>query len=158
MAGAVPIYLGAPNIAEYAPGPRSFINARDFATGQDLWGYLQRFMDGDADADDAYASFFSWKTGANMAFDEDERGLRYAVGTGQALPRMWPKPKADIARDAMRWPRPVVGGTSEELVATGSDPEFRDASKWSWRIFRERLDNCVHYAECRLCEYVHAHS
>ena len=107
-------------------------------------------------ADDAYASFFSWKAGAHAAHQEDEAEFRYAVGTGQALPAEWPKSDKDIARDAGRYTRPVVGGQAP--ADASSDSEFRESSMWSWRLFRRHLDNCVHYAECRLCEYVHRHT
>ena len=30
LAGAIPVYLGAPNIAEFAPGPHSFLDIRQF--------------------------------------------------------------------------------------------------------------------------------
>jgi hypothetical protein len=151
LAGAVPVYLGTPNIADFAPGPRSYISARDFASGADLWAYIQTYAD---DGPGSYESFFEWKKGANAAYDEDERNMQYAVGTRQGVVKDWPKAREDLVRDMTRWPRPGQPDpplSDGETVADG----IREASKWGWRIFRQHLDSCVHYAECRLCEYVH---
>ena len=41
ICGSVPIYLGAPNINEYAPGENCFINTRDFLSPAHLAEYLQ---------------------------------------------------------------------------------------------------------------------
>jgi hypothetical protein len=40
-AGTVPVYLGAPNILKYAPGPRSIIRACDFDSAEQLADYLK---------------------------------------------------------------------------------------------------------------------
>lgn len=155
LAGAVPVYLGMQEIAQYAPGPRSFIDARLFATGADLWDYLKSF-DGASDAAaDAYSNFFTWKQGAAAAYAEDERGHRFAIGTRQGVVQTWPegKQKVAIAREVSKWPRPVVSADQQQQV--GDEQDFKETAKWAWRAFRETLDNCVHYAECRLCEYVH---
>ncbi len=39
-AGAVPVYLGAPNIAEHLPTPGCIINAAHFSSGQELGAHL----------------------------------------------------------------------------------------------------------------------
>ena len=170
LAGAVPVYLGAPNVEQYAPGPRSFVSARDFASGAELWAYLSSFApaatgDEAADAaareaaDAAYARFFEWKKGARAAYGHDEAGTQFAVGTGGALVKdaEWPRPKADVARDLnARWPLPLKAGATgrEEEADAEAAREFETLASWGWRLFRERLDNCVHYAECRLCKLV----
>ena len=60
MAGTVPVYLGAPNIAEFAPGDHCFINVADFGSVGDLAKYLNE-LDQD---DEAYQAYFAWKTRA----------------------------------------------------------------------------------------------
>lgn len=57
MCGTVPVYLGAPNVSEFAPGERCFIDVSDFASAKELAEYLL-FLDQD---DDAYAEYFAWK-------------------------------------------------------------------------------------------------
>lgn len=41
LAGAVPIYVGAPNIAEFAPHPDSYIDLRSFSSAAELWELIQ---------------------------------------------------------------------------------------------------------------------
>ena len=57
-AGSVPIYLGAPNIDDFAPGRKCFINVRDFKSPKDLALYITK-LDKD---DEAYNEYFKWKT------------------------------------------------------------------------------------------------
>jgi hypothetical protein len=40
LAGAIPVYLGAPNIAEFAPGPRALVDARAFPSPEALAAHL----------------------------------------------------------------------------------------------------------------------
>jgi hypothetical protein len=56
-AGTVPIYLGAPNIAEFAP-PGSYINADDFGSARELADYLKYLIE----TPQAYEAFFAWRT------------------------------------------------------------------------------------------------
>jgi hypothetical protein len=55
--GSVPVYLGAPNIADFAPGQDCFINAKDFSRPKDLADYLI-MLDHDAGA---YEKYLEWK-------------------------------------------------------------------------------------------------
>ena len=57
IAGSVPVYLGAPNIEEFAPGDHCFINAADWNSP----GALARYLVEVASDDDLYASYLSWK-------------------------------------------------------------------------------------------------
>ncbi len=57
LAGTVPVYLGAPNVDELAPGDRCYIDARDFDGPDALADYLN-MLDQD---DDAYRAYFAWK-------------------------------------------------------------------------------------------------
>lgn len=40
IAGSVPVYLGAQNVAEFAPDRRSFVDASEFKTPEELARYL----------------------------------------------------------------------------------------------------------------------
>jgi len=57
VVGTVPIYLGAPNVAELAPAEHCFINTADFAGPSEIAAYLN-FLN---ENDDAYQAYFSWK-------------------------------------------------------------------------------------------------
>lgn len=55
--GAVPVYLGAPNVDEYAPGEDCYIDVRDFKDPAHLAAYLKQ-----ADADNAlWQRHLQWK-------------------------------------------------------------------------------------------------
>jgi hypothetical protein len=56
-AGSVPVYLGAPNIEDFAPGDRCFINAADFPHPKALAEYLSEL----GNNEDAYRAYFAWK-------------------------------------------------------------------------------------------------
>lgn len=58
LAGTVPVYRGAPNVADYAPGENCFIDANAFASTRDLAEYL-RYLDQN---DDAYSTYLAWRT------------------------------------------------------------------------------------------------
>ncbi|MDQ0394087.1 glycosyltransferase family 10 fucosyltransferase [Labrys monachus] len=55
--GCVPVYLGAPNVEDFAPGDRCFIDAADYADPRALADHLLAL----SRDDDAYASYFEWK-------------------------------------------------------------------------------------------------
>ena len=57
LAGSVPIYRGAPNVAEFAPGERCYIDANAFRDERELADYLIELDRNDA----AYASFHAWR-------------------------------------------------------------------------------------------------
>ncbi len=57
MAGSVPIYLGAPNVEDFAPGHRCFINLAEFPDPRELANYLKAL----AEDVEAYRSYFAWK-------------------------------------------------------------------------------------------------
>ena len=58
MAGSIPVYLGAPNVDDFAPGENCFINVDDFDSPAKLAAYLH-YLDED---DNAYASYHAWRT------------------------------------------------------------------------------------------------
>jgi hypothetical protein len=58
IAGSVPVYLGAPNVDDFAPGDRCFINAARFSGPEELARYL-RCLSNDPDRYDRY---LEWKT------------------------------------------------------------------------------------------------
>ena len=54
--GSVPVYLGAPNIDEFAPGDKCFVDASEFETARDLAEFLNRM------SDDEYLSYHEWRS------------------------------------------------------------------------------------------------
>ncbi len=57
IAGSVPVYRGAPNADQFAPGERCFINALDFGSPRELADYLN-VLAGDPDR---YDTYLAWK-------------------------------------------------------------------------------------------------
>ena len=57
IAGSVPVYLGAPNVADFAPGDRCFIDVTEFSGPAAVAARLNAL----AQDDDAYAEYLSWK-------------------------------------------------------------------------------------------------
>ena len=57
LAGSVPIYLGAPNIEDFAPGDNCFIDVRQFENPQSL----ARFINACYEDDRLYSKFFEWR-------------------------------------------------------------------------------------------------
>jgi hypothetical protein len=67
IAGSVPVYLGAPNVADFAPAPHSYIDVADFDGPEQLARYLDH-LDRD---DDQYEAYLEWKrTGPDPRFLE----------------------------------------------------------------------------------------
>jgi hypothetical protein len=65
--GSVPVYLGAPNVADFAPSRRSYIDVTDFDGPMDLARYLNHLDE----HDDEYEEYLEWKrTGPDDAFLE----------------------------------------------------------------------------------------
>ncbi len=54
----VQIYIGAPNIIEFSPGPHSFIHAKDFSSPHDMATYVNAFLEDNA----RYQQMFEWKS------------------------------------------------------------------------------------------------
>jgi hypothetical protein len=57
VAGSVPVYFGAPNIADFAPGRNCFIDVREFPSPQALAERLTRL----ANDEEAYGEYLVWK-------------------------------------------------------------------------------------------------
>lgn len=57
VAGSVPIYLGAPNVDEYAPGDHCYINVNDHPSPRALADYLKALLKAPA----AYEEYMDWK-------------------------------------------------------------------------------------------------
>jgi hypothetical protein len=146
LGGAVPVYIGTPNINSFAPGPRSFVDARAFESGADLWEFLLKFDESNED----YVQWFDWKIDAKKAYRTDEKS-QHIVGTGEGV-RLGGVDVDALQRRMARWSKPVVerlGDVEYDALAS-----FHDTAAMAWRRFRSHIDNCVHYAECRLCEHV----
>lgn len=57
IAGSIPVYLGAPNIEDFAPGDNCFINASDWDSPKRLAQYIMEVAGDEA----LYRSYFEWK-------------------------------------------------------------------------------------------------
>jgi hypothetical protein len=57
MAGTVPVYMGAPNVYDFAPSNSSLVKTSDFDSPQDLAKYLNLI----ASSEDLYKKFLSWR-------------------------------------------------------------------------------------------------
>ena len=57
LAGAVPVYLGAPNIDKFAPASGSYIDSRDFESPKELATFLTNVCQNEA----LYQTYFEWK-------------------------------------------------------------------------------------------------
>jgi glycosyltransferase involved in cell wall biosynthesis len=53
--GSVPVYWGAPNIEDFAPGDHCYINAADFASAKDLANFLTSMTD------EEYMRYHEWR-------------------------------------------------------------------------------------------------
>jgi hypothetical protein len=51
----VPVYWGAPNIEDFAPGDHCYINAADFASAKDLANFLTSMTD------EEYMRYHEWR-------------------------------------------------------------------------------------------------
>jgi hypothetical protein len=71
-AGSVPVYLGAPNVEDFAPGDKCFIDASAYPDPRSLADYLQEL----ANDDKAYRSYFDWKTKPFRKTFEDQLAER----------------------------------------------------------------------------------
>jgi hypothetical protein len=58
IAGSVPIYLGAPNIGDFTPGDKCFINASDWDSPEALARYILTVSNDQG----LYQSYFDWKS------------------------------------------------------------------------------------------------
>eukprot|EP01130_Rhizamoeba_saxonica_P018326 TRINITY_DN9119_c1_g3_i4.p1 TRINITY_DN9119_c1_g3~~TRINITY_DN9119_c1_g3_i4.p1 ORF type:complete len:277 (-),score=58.75 TRINITY_DN9119_c1_g3_i4:33-863(-) len=56
-AGTVPVYRGAPNVADYAPHPKSYIDVNDFSGPEDLSRFLLKLDDDD----ELYNEYLDWR-------------------------------------------------------------------------------------------------
>ena len=76
LVGTVPVYRGAPNISQLAPGKYAFINADDFSSANELAVYLQE-LDRD---NEAYQRFLRWREEPLFpSFEADLDALRVPV-------------------------------------------------------------------------------
>lgn len=58
IAGSVPVYRGAPNVRDFAPGEHCFIDATRFSGPRELGEYLSKLARNDSE----YESYLHWKT------------------------------------------------------------------------------------------------
>jgi hypothetical protein len=60
--GLIPVVIGAPNIRDFYPAPKSVINARDFLSPKELAEFLNSL----AKNDTAYSEYLEWKKPENL--------------------------------------------------------------------------------------------
>jgi len=58
VAGSVPVYLGAPNVADFAPARNSYIPVSDFHSPEELAGFLKHL----ACDEQAYGQYATWRS------------------------------------------------------------------------------------------------
>lgn len=58
IAGSIPVYLGAPNVEELAPGERCYVDVRDFRDAAELARYLRHL----ASSESERASYQAWRS------------------------------------------------------------------------------------------------
>jgi len=106
IAGAVPIYRGAPNIAEFAPAPHSYISADDFSGPGELGEYL-KYLDSNASA---WREYLRFKDPATPLAEGYKRASEYSFSApgGEAGARL---PFA--AASMLDTSSPRMQGTSE---------------------------------------------
>jgi hypothetical protein len=85
----VPVVWGAPDIARFAPGPGTYIDASQFASAQELADYLIAL----SQDDEAYEAFHAWRTERSFAdygdVFRDELVEMIWVGNSTMAPPMW---------------------------------------------------------------------
>ena len=123
LAGSVPVYRGAPNVAELAPGPKSYIDAADFRGPKELAEYLHH-LDGNAAA---YGEYFAWRKSPEKRFLDALEAVaenpfvrlgRARAGKGRARRR--PAPVDDP---------PVLAGAADRAQLAAQDPGVRDRAE-----------------------------
>ena len=104
IAGAVPIYKGAPNIADFAPSPGSYILASDFADAAELGQYLVYL----AQNESAWGEYLAFKRPQTLLAEGYLRASRFSFyAPGGERGAQTPFPRAGL-RD-----RASMAGTSE---------------------------------------------
>jgi alpha-1,3-fucosyltransferase 10 len=78
VAGSVPVYLGAPNVADFAPGDRCYIDVTDFSEPRELAQYLNHLCRERRE----YAGYLAWKkAGLRDEFLRQIEAIREPVAT-----------------------------------------------------------------------------
>lgn len=94
-AGCVPVYLGAPNIDDYAPGDRCYINAADFNGPKKLAEYLLALNE-DEEAYNAYQAWRRRPPRAQYRRLDEERRIPPFVRLCKLLQRRSFQPNSDV--------------------------------------------------------------
>ena len=72
----LPVVWSASNVANYTPGPDTFINAADFETPEELAGYLKKVRSNAT----LYSSYFKWRHHVSLVQETKAKWNRYAGG------------------------------------------------------------------------------
>lgn len=78
IAGSVPVYLGAPNIEDFAPGNKCYINVNSFSSVKSLADYLLELNNND----EKYQEYLAWK---NLPLRESFIRKASFIGDGSPL-------------------------------------------------------------------------
>jgi hypothetical protein len=119
LAGAIPVYLGAPNIAEFAPGPRALVDARAFPSPEALAAHLLALRADPA----ALSDMLAWRaTGPSPAF---RRLMNASMTRGRPAPS---RPPARVSPPELRArPAPLTcagGLMAQQRVRRGPAPRL----------------------------------
>jgi hypothetical protein len=115
IAGSVPVYLGAPNVRDFAPADHCYIDASRFAGPVELAAYLNGLVEDER----AYGEYLAWKTtGLSSAF----RALA-----------------APVERPALERLCTHLRATFDPSRRTGGRPTYPIRSAWYRRVARRVL-------------------
>ena len=111
-AGSVPVYLGAPNVRDFAPADHCYIDASRFAGPVELAAYLNGLVEDER----AYGEYLAWKTtGLSSAF----RAIA-----------------ARVERPALERLCTHLRATFDPSRLTGGRPTYPIRSAWYGRVVR----------------------
>ena len=68
FAGTIPVYWGAPDVEDFAPGPHSLIRTADFPSPRELADYLLYLTRNST----AYNEYFTWKSESELSLGWQE--------------------------------------------------------------------------------------
>jgi hypothetical protein len=118
-AGSVPVYLGAPNVAEFAPAPHCYVNTADFAGPVELAAYLNRLVEDER----AYGEYLAWK----------------AAGLSPAFRAL----AAQVERPALERLCAHLRATVDPVRRPGGRPSYPIRSPWYRRLARRLLPRSI---------------
>ena len=117
------VYRGAPNVQQYSPAPRSFIDVNDFPSVGALGRHLKKLLTNDS----LYESYFEWR----LSHDADAREVTPALATAHEHASVFAPCRLCLAVADMRAARRLL--TELDLVPQPGN------TKVTWRELQGRL-------------------